>query len=263
MISVSIPHEYDPAIKEVLSMEKLWKDEFRQIEFEFEDRYATLIFPPEDVKTSHWMLKTEYFGAFPALEMQLLRRGYHLAYLKNVNRIGTDIDTDAKMRFAKYLQENYGLSEKCVPIGMSCGGLQAVNFAAKYPDAVSVLYLDAPVMNFLSWPFGMGDCFVNRGEEQYKEVLDALGMTRSELICFRGHPIDKIPTLVERRIPVVMVYGDSDTVVPYPENGYVLEKAYRQANIPLAVFGKAGCEHHPHGLADSAPIIDFILKHDQ
>jgi pimeloyl-ACP methyl ester carboxylesterase len=244
-------------------MEKLWKDEFRQIEFEFEDRYATLIFPPEDVKTSHWMLKTEYFGAFPALEMQLLRRGYHLAYLKNVNRIGTDIDTDAKMRFAKYLQENYGLSEKCVPIGMSCGGLQAVNFAAKYPDAVSVLYLDAPVMNFLSWPFGMGDCFVNRGEEQYKEVLDALGMTRSELICFRGHPIDKIPTLVERRIPVVMVYGDSDTVVPYPENGYVLEKAYRQANIPLAVFGKAGCEHHPHGLADSAPIIDFILKHDQ
>lgn len=244
-------------------MEKLWKDEFRQIEFEFEGRYATLIFPPEDVKTSHWMLKTEYFGAFPALEIQLLRRGYHLAYLKNVNRIGTDIDTDAKMRFAKYLREAYGLSAKCVPVGMSCGGLQAVGFAAKYPDAVSVLYLDAPVMNFLSWPFGMGDCVVNCGEEQHKEVLDALGMMRSELIGFRGHPIDKIPMLIEHQIPVVMVYGDSDTVVPYPENGYVLEKAYRQTRIPLAVFGKVGCDHHPHGLADPAPIIDFILKYDQ
>lgn len=243
-------------------MEKLWKDEFRQIEFEFEGRYATLIFPPEEAKTPHWMLKTEYFGAFPHLEMKLLRRGYHLAYLKNVNRIGTDIDTDAKMRFAKYLQKNYGLAEKCVPIGMSCGGLQAVNFAAKYPNLVSVLYLDAPVMNFLSWPFGFGDCFVNRGEEQRREVLDALGMTRSELICFRGHPIDKIPSLIEHKIPVVMVYGDSDTVVPYPENGYVLEKAYKETDIPFAVFRKEGCEHHPHGFADSTPIISFILEND-
>jgi pimeloyl-ACP methyl ester carboxylesterase len=167
------------------------------------------------------------------------------------------------MRFAKYLREAYGLAEKCVPVGMSCGGLQAVNFAAKYPDFVSVLYLDAPVMNFLSWPFGFGNHFVNCGEEQRREVLDALGMTRSELICFRGHPIDKIPALIEHKIPVVMVYGDSDTVVPYPENGYGLEMAYKKTDIPLAVFGKEGCEHHPHGLADATPIIEFILKNDK
>ena len=242
--------------------EKLWKNEFRQIEFTFEDRYATLIFPPDHVKKPNWMLKTEYFGAFPGVEICLLRRGYHLAYLKNVNRIGTDIDTDAKMRFAKYLTEAYGLSEKCVPVGMSCGGLQAVNFAAKYPEAVSVLYLDAPVMNFLSWPFGYGDCYVCRGEPERREVLDALGMTRSELICFRGHPIDKIPALMENKIPVVMVYGDSDDVVPYPENGAVLEKAYRAASLPLAVHGKEGCGHHPHGLEDPTPIADFIEAHD-
>ena len=113
--------------------EKLWRNEFRQIEFEFEGRYATLVFPPEGTANKHWMLKTEYFGAFPAVEVKLLRRGYHLAYLKNVNRLGTDIDTDAKARFAEFLHNTYGLSQKCVPVGMSCGGLQAVNFAAKYP----------------------------------------------------------------------------------------------------------------------------------
>ena len=145
---------------------------------------------------------------------------------------------------------------------MSCGGLQAVNFAAKYPHLVSVLYLDAPVMNFLSWPFGMGDCFVDRGPALYKEVLDALGMTKSELICFRGHPIDKIPTLIKEKIPVLMVYGDSDNVVPYPENGYVLEKAYKEAGLPLSVHGKEGCGHHPHGLEDPEPLIDFIEKWD-
>ena len=161
--------------------EKIWRNEFRQIEFEFEGRYATLVFPPEGTENGRWMLKTEYFGAFPSVEIKLLRKGYHLAYLRNVNRIGTDIDTDAKARFAEFLHMSYGLSQKCVPVGMSCGGLQAVNFAAKYPSLVSVLYLDAPVMNFLSWPFGMGDCFVDRGPVQQKEVLDALGMTKSEI----------------------------------------------------------------------------------
>ena len=233
---------------------------FKRADFKFEGRDALIVFPETPEPQGRWMMKMEYFGAFPSAEIKLLRKGYHLAYLKNVNRIGTDIDTDAKARFAKFLHENYGLSEKCVPVGMSCGGLQAVNFAAKYPSLVSVLYLDAPVMNFLSWPFGMGDCFVNRGPAQQKEVLDALGITKSELICFRGHPIDKIPTLIEHKIPVVMVYGDSDDVVPYPENGYVLEKAYKAAGIPLSVHGKEGCGHHPHGLEDSSPIIDFIEK---
>lgn len=242
-------------------MEKLWKNEFRQIEFEFEGRYATLIFPPDDVKTAKWMLKTEYFGAFPSLEANLLRQGYHLAYLKNITRIGTDIDTDAKMRFAKYLSETYGLAKKCVPVGMSCGGLQAVNFAAKYPDFVSVLYLDAPVMNFLSWPFGLGDHEVKTGQSERKEVLNALGLTLSELICFRGHPIDKIPALIAHKIPVVMVYGDSDDIVPYPENGYILEKAYKETNIPFALFGKKGCGHHPHGPEDHEPVIRFIQEH--
>ena len=243
-------------------MEKtLWKQEFQQIEFLFEDRFATLIFPPEGTANGKWMLKTEYFGAFPALEIALLRKGYHLAYLRNVNRIGTDIDTDAKARFADFLSRTYHLSAKCIPIGMSCGGLQAVYFAAKYPDLVSALYLDAPVMNFLSWPFGMGDCTVRTGESERKEVLHALGITQSELLSFRNHPIDKIPTLIEKRIPVVMIYGDSDTVVPYAENGYILEKAYRRTDIPFLVQGKKGCEHHPHGPEKTDEVIAFIEKY--
>ena len=97
--------------------ETIWRNEFRQIEFEFEGRYATLVFPPEGTANKHWMLKTEYFGAFPAVEVKLLRRGYHLAYLKNVNRLGTDIDTDAKARFAEFLHNTY------VPLPQRCRSL--------------------------------------------------------------------------------------------------------------------------------------------
>ena len=39
---------------------------------------------------------------------------------------------------------------------MSCGGMHAVYIAAKYPEYVSLLYLDAPVLNLLSCPCGIG-----------------------------------------------------------------------------------------------------------
>ena len=141
---------------------------------------------------------------------------------------------------------------------MSCGGLQAVKLAGIAPERIPVLYLDAPVMNFLSWPFGLGDCRVDAGEAPQKEVLDAYGITRSELLSFRDHPLDHIPTLVKHRIPVVMVYGDSDRSVPYEENGRLLADAYRRANLPLHLFCKPGCGHHPHGLADPTPVVDLL-----
>ena len=73
--------------------------------------------------------------------------------------------------------------------------------------------------------------------------------------------MDRIPALIENRIPAVLIYGDSDTIVPYEENGKTLEDAYRKAGIPLFCEGKAGCGHHPHGLEDNSGILAFIRTH--
>lgn len=164
---------------------------------------------------------------------------------------------DLKQRFADFLVKEYGLCKKCVPVGMSCGGMFAVKFAARHPEYVSVLYIDAPVLNLLSCP---GDLGVAKGG-MWEEFVGATGMSMSELICYREHPIDKLPILIENNIPVVMVYGKADTVVPYCENGAILEKYYNEKNGTLLAIGKDGCEHHPHGLENPQPIIDFILKY--
>lgn len=244
-------------------LESLWLDEWRRIDFKFRDRDAILVFPKKENASTHWLLKTEYFGAFPNLEVEMLRRGYHLAYLANINRWGLDADMDAKADFADFLQQEYGLSARCVPVGMSCGGLHAIKFAAKYPQKVSVLYLDAPVVNLLSCPMYMGTPRENAGSASMEgEALLALGLTRSEMIAYREHPFDKIPTLVANRIPVVLVYGDADKIVYYHENGALLEKAYEKTDIDHAVFGKEDCDHHPHGLEDPTPIAAFIQNHD-
>ena len=239
-----------------MTRETIWNG-FKQIIFLFEDREATIVFPERPNENKNWMLKTEYFGAFPDFEIEMLKRGWHLAYIKNVTRWCLDEDLDLKKRFAEYLHEQYGLYHKCVPVGMSCGGMIACKLAAKYPNLISALYLDAPVMNLLSCPADIG--IAKSGLLQ--EFIDATGITLSELTYYREHPIDKIPLLLKNNIPIMLVYGDSDNVVPYHENGAILEKYYRENGGMIEAIGKANCGHHPHGLDDNTPIIKFVEKY--
>ncbi len=241
--------------------ESLWEGEFRQLTFDFMGREATLIFPHDENKTSNWILKTEYFEAFPDTERAMLRRGWHRAHLKTRERCGTRPELEAKLAFADFLEREFGLSHRFIPIGMSCGGLQAIKLAGMAPDRIAALYLDAPVVNFWSWPFGMGDCKMNSSEKIRNELLNAYGMTMSDFIAFRDHPLDHIPTLVAHQIPVVMVYGDVDESVPYPENGALLERAYREAGLPITVYCKPGCGHHPHGMPDHEPIAALLVQY--
>lgn len=230
---------------------------YRREDFRFEDRDALVVLPKGE-KNGRWAVKMEYFGAFPELELELLSRGWCLAYLRNVNRWGTDPDSDAKARFADFMAAEYGLEDRFACVGMSCGGICSVNFAARHPDKVSFLYLDAPVMNLLSCPmgFGAGEALGSGG---WDEIRQAIGFgSIAELLLYRDHPVDRIPKLVAARIPAALVYGDADPVVPYPENGVVLERAYRAAGIPLYCEGKPGCGHHPHGPVKPKLLADFI-----
>ena len=229
--------------------------------FTFEEHEAIIVFPEEGTANGYLAVKTEYWNAFPeAIEIPLLEKGFHLCFIRNDNRWGTDPDLDRKARFVRFVQEKYGLNLQCVPVGMSCGGLIAIKFAAKYPELVKCLYLDAPVVNYMSCPCGFG--VGNRLLADNSEILNALGMESiSELLAYREMPLDCLPVLVEKQIPVVLVAGDDDRVVPYCENGVFLQRAYEKAGLKLAVYIKPGCDHHPHGLEDSRPAVDFILCH--
>jgi len=233
-------------------------ENFKSEEFTFQEHNAIVVLP-NCQKPRGIAIKTEYWGAFPHTEKMLLENGFLLCFIKNDNRWGTDADLDRKAEFIKFVADKYGLPQKCVPVGMSCGGLFAIKFAAKYPELISCLYIDAPVLNYMSCPCGFG--VGNPLSPTMDEILNALNITMPELLAYRDMPLDKLPTLIENRIPVIMVAGDSDTTVPYIENGAFLEKAYRETDIDFEVYLKEGCDHHPHGLEDPAPVIDFILKH--
>lgn len=233
-----------------------WKG-YERLDFPFEGRNAIVIVPKNPRKDGKWLLKTEYFGAFPSFELEMLSRGYYLAHLKSTTRWCPPEDTDARARFCEFLRLEFGLAQKCMPVGMSCGGMQAVYLGAKYPQYVAALYLDAPVLNLLSCPCGVGVAT----NQLYEEFHRAMGMTVSDLINYRNHPIDHVGELLAANLPVMLVCGDSDGTVPYVENGKHLADAYRAAGGVCEVILKAGCDHHPHGLEDLSPLIAFTEKY--
>ncbi len=230
---------------------------FTRLTFDFRGREAYLVLPDTPREDKKWTYKTEYFDAFPSFQIEMLKRGYYLAHLKNANRWCPDEDTDMRPEFCDFLIEEFGLYERCFPIGFSCGGMQAVYFAAKYPKYVSAMYIDAPVLNLLSCPCGMGDAQKHR----FPEFWSYRKMTLAELINFRNHPIDNVHKLIENRIPVALVCGDSDTTVPYHENGKYFSEKYKATDVPFLEIIKPGCNHHPHGLEDNTPLIEFAEKY--
>lgn len=225
---------------------------YRRLDFIFAGREAVLVFPKEENKTDKWMIKTEYFDAFPELEIAMLGRGYHLAYLKNHNRWGTDDDAKAKRDFAEYLAGEYGLSRRCVCIGMSCGGWEAVAFAALYPAYVSLLYLDAPLLSF----YGL--------EQPYRtdwigEYGRARGYTSvAERFMDTALPIYQLKTLTENRLPVALVYGAKDKTVSPEFNAEVVKAFYEKEEAPIRVWCKPECDHHPHVAVDLEEVMDYI-----
>ena len=223
--------------------------------FELEGLGAKLI-KPNCKPNGKWLLKTEYFEAFPATEIEFLNRGWHLAYNENYNRWAEDLDLQRKSKFLEYIPKTFGLAEKCVLVGMSCGGLYAVKLASLNPKRIQGIYLDAPVMNLLSCPGNLG----KGNGVSFEEYTHFTGRTLVDMLSYREHPIDKMHILAENKIPVVMVSGDTDMTVPYDENGALLEKLYKEKGLPIDVLIKKGGDHHPHGLENPRIVADLIEK---
>ena len=153
----------------------------------------------------------------------------------------------------------YGFSPKPALVGLSRGGLYCYNWATAHPTQVSCLYGDAPVCDFKSWPgaFGKG----KRSEGDWKLVLQHYGFKNDdEARAYRGNPVDSLAGLAAAKVPLLHVYGDADEVVPWDENTGVIASRYQALGGSITLIAKPGVKHHPHGLTDSTPIVEFIWK---
>jgi lysophospholipase L1-like esterase/pimeloyl-ACP methyl ester carboxylesterase len=217
---------------------------------------ATLVIPHTAAKGQAWIWRARFWGHQPALDLALLDRGYHLAFVDVSNLYGSEAAMKRGEELHHILTTNFKLSQKPILEGMSRGGLFVFNFAAKHPGKVSAIYGDNPVCNFNSWPGGMNGK-LSKGD--YTRCLAAYGLTADQA---KTHPQITAPAFAEKLkgIPVALVIGTADDVVPPSENAELVAANLTKLNSPLKVWRKPGLGHHPHGLSPVEPLLKFLLQ---
>ena len=233
---------------------------FDRYDFVVDGQPAMVIAPKRVAPGRPWLWHGEFFGHKPEPDLALLGRGFHVAYLSVPDQLGSPSAVAHWNVFYRELTTQYGLAPKVALVGLSRGGLYCYNWAIANPDRVACLYGDAPVCDFRSWPgaFGKG----KRSDHDWQLVLEQYGFkSDEEAKAYRGNPVDRLASLAAAKVPLLHVYGDADEAVPWDENTGVVAERYRKLGGEITLIAKAGGLHHPHGLADSTPIVDFIWNH--
>ena len=217
-------------------------------EFVFNGFDATILIP--DNFNGKWIWKTEFFYAFDKAEKALFDMGYARVYYQISDMYGSDHAARLMHQFHLQVAKNHGLTTKPCLFGFSRGGLYAFNYALYYPECVDKIYLDAPVLNLKSWP--------PKDSEEHKQMLNEYMLNESTFETFKFSPIDRLEELSTSKLPILLIAGLKDTVVPYNENGKIMADYYVKNNLPIKVITKPDCDHHPHSLDDVTPIINFV-----
>lgn len=222
---------------------------------------ATVVVPEKPLPGRPWVWRGEFFGAFADCDVALVKAGWHLAYVRVPDLFGAPKAMKHWEQFHETMVNEYGLHAKPGLIGLSRGGLYCMNWAAAHPDKTLAVYLDNAVCDFKSWPGGMpkklGKGAGSPGE--WKNLLAAYGFRNdAEAIAYKGNPVDNLAPLAKAGIPLLLVYGDKDRVVPHDENSEVVYDRYKKLEGSVQRIVKPGQDHHPHGLRDVTPIVSFF-----
>jgi hypothetical protein len=221
---------------------------------------AKLVEPRTPLAGRPWVWRTMFWDAFPSADLALLGRGYYVAFVDVGNTFGCP---DAMKHFDAFYAEltaQCHLSARPALEGLSRGGLYAYRWAYVNTNKVGCIYGDAPVCDMKSWPGGKGKGSGSPADWQ-EAIKDYHFTSDQEMLDFKGNPIDILAPIAAAHIPVIHVVGDSDTGVPEAENTDIVRERYMKMGGQFALIVKQGCNHHPHGLADPTPVVDFIVAH--
>ncbi len=236
----------------------VWHD-FQQLKFSVDGRDALLVQPKIPAPGHPWIWRTEFFNHEPQADLELLTNGWRVAYLNVQNMYGAPVALDHMDRFYEHLTNHFGLAPKTVLEGFSRGGLFAFNWAARHPERVASIYVDAPVCDFKSWPAGWGK---GKGSSNdWVRCKQVYGVKDEQARACQLNPVDNLAPLAQAHIPILSVCGDADTTVPMAENTLVVKERYEKLGGEIKVITKPGVDHHPHSLRPPTAIVDFILRH--
>lgn len=230
---------------------------YQGFEFTNEGNQCFVVAPHIEAVGKPWVIRARFWGHEPQADIDLLEKGFHIAYCDVTDLYGSPKAVARWNSFYKRMVKA-GFQKKVVLEGMSRGGLIVFNWAAQNPEKVACIYADAPVMDFKSWPMGKGTSDGSAADT--RQLMKAYGFANEqEALSWKQNPIDAATVIAKAQIPVLNVVGDADVVVPVAENTTIFEERLRKLGAPLTVIHKPEVGHHPHSLNNPEPIVRFIL----
>jgi len=228
----------------------------RLVKFDFEGREACVVFPDgARAEGNPWTWTIQWWQAFvertPVLE--LLKKGWCHAWIDVFDRRGDEEALKTFASFQKFLVDELGFASKTHLVGMSWGGFFSVRYAAAYPENIAKIYLDAPLLNFDG--FGNPD-YGRIGPWADRKPADGKWTDDPRM------PVNKAEAVAQAGIPVMLLYGGKDDVVPPAKNCELFIPRFKAAGGKIAVENRSEFGHHPHGQGPDklAFLVDFFAR---
>jgi pimeloyl-ACP methyl ester carboxylesterase len=191
--------------------------------FEVEGRPAFVFLPKQVAKPQPWIFYAPTLPGYPDgaerwMHESFLEAGIAVAGVDVGEAYGSPKSHKYFDALYKELVEKRGFAKKAVLFGRSRGGLWVTSWAIARPERAAAMIAIYPVFDFKTYP-GVA------------KAAPAYGLTAAELTNQESelNPIKRIEVLARARIPVALIHGDVDTVVPLEPNSGEFVRRYASA----------------------------------
>jgi predicted esterase len=228
--------------------------------FEVDGHRAFIFMPPSDKRREPqpWVLYSPtLLPNYPDeherwMHQQFLDAGVAVAGVDVGEAYGSPESMVAIDRLYQVLTEQKGFASRMCLLGRSRGGLWSAAWGARHPDRIAGLAGIYPVFDLTTYPG------IDTAAPVYGLTADEFKAQLPQL-----NPIAKAEVLAREGIPVHLIHGIDDTVVPIEKNSDALAKLYRSAGqadaVSLERVAGQGHNYWP-GFFRSQPLIDFVIR---
>lgn len=225
--------------------------------FQVEGRPAFVFLPPEGKRTSPqpWILYGPTLPGHPDeaerwMHERFLAAGVAVAGVDVGEAYGSPRSHAAFDALSRELTRR-GFAGRACLLGRSRGGLLVTSWGLARPDRVSGVAGIYPVYDFRSYP-------------GVTNAAPAYGLTPAELLARAEefNPIARVGILARAKVPVFLLHGDSDTVVPLEQNSAEFARRYREAGVEslLKLVVLPGQGHNmDERFFRSQELVDFVV----
>ncbi len=222
------------------------------------DRPAFVMWPPKALRSTPqpWVFYAPTLPGYPDeaerwMHERFLMHGIAVAGVDVGEAYGSPRSHQAFDALYDMLVGQKGFASKPCLLGRSRGGLWTSSWALAHPERVAGIAGIYPVYDLRSYP-------------DLAKAAPAYGLTAEELESRLAefNPVHRLGELAQARIPVCLVHGDVDHVVPLEQNSHEFLRHYREAGVEsllrLIVLKGQGHNYY-HGFFRSRELVDFVI----